>query len=353
MCRSDFRRSACGRLRSQLPDRESDSRHSPSWFFQTLVGRISALPGVEAASAGHVPFNPSGTTVVDLHFRGRPLAPVHPAAAVDAVSELFQHPSDSASEGTHVLRPGRRGLDAGGGRRSCLRRRLLCRRRCDRKFVAKEMRRRKRCTRLWAWSATWQSARSGSLHSRRCPCRPCRMDNRQHISIVREAPGQDVTATVRQQLREMDPDVALFDVETMADRVSRSVRLRRFVAGLLNIFAAMGLLIAARRTVRNTGSRGPTAAPRNRNQARAREHTPPASADALRFAACWWLGRAPAGHGARNRRGSDDERLPFWNGPARHANGCDHAARIRRVDRSRFVDSDGARGTDRCAGGSS
>jgi putative ABC transport system permease protein len=63
--------------------------------------------------------------------------------------------------------------------------------------------------------------------------------------VVREAPGQEVTGAVRDMLREMDASVALFDVETMAGRVSHSVRLRRFVAWLLNSFAVAGLVLAA------------------------------------------------------------------------------------------------------------
>ncbi|HEY7791217.1 MAG TPA: FtsX-like permease family protein, partial [Vicinamibacterales bacterium] len=63
--------------------------------------------------------------------------------------------------------------------------------------------------------------------------------------VAREAPGQDVTAMVRAQVRAMDPTVALFDVSPMSDRVASSIRLRRFVAWLLNGFAAMGLLLAA------------------------------------------------------------------------------------------------------------
>ena len=229
----------------QLPDRESDSRHSPSWFFQTLVGRISALPGVEAASAGHVPFNPSGTTVVDLHFRGRPLAPVHPAAAVHAVlpnyfttlripllkGHTFSDQDGAASTPAAVVDRAFAddyfaGDDAIG------------------KFVARDAAPEK----MYEIVGVVGNVAIGEIGQ---PPQPqmyvSALQDGQSATylIVREAPGQDVTATVRQQLREMDPDVALFDVETMADRVSRSVRLRRFVAGLLNIFAAMGLLIAA------------------------------------------------------------------------------------------------------------
>lgn len=63
--------------------------------------------------------------------------------------------------------------------------------------------------------------------------------------VVREAPGHDVTAMVREQLRQMDPNVALFNVDTLAGRVARSVRLRRFVAWILDSFAGVGLLLAA------------------------------------------------------------------------------------------------------------
>src|SRR5262249_35532113 len=63
--------------------------------------------------------------------------------------------------------------------------------------------------------------------------------------VVREAPGQDVTAMVRDELRAMDAGVALFDVDTMEARVARTVRVQRFVAWLLDSFAGVGLLLAA------------------------------------------------------------------------------------------------------------
>jgi MacB-like periplasmic core domain len=65
----------------QLPDRGA----SASWFFQTLTSRIAALPGVESASAGLIPFNPSGVRIVDLYFSGKPVPSVRPAAALNIV----------------------------------------------------------------------------------------------------------------------------------------------------------------------------------------------------------------------------------------------------------------------------
>jgi putative ABC transport system permease protein len=53
-----------------------------------------------------------------------------------------------------------------------------------------------------------------------------------------------ITPGVRDALRSMDNTVALFDIETMSARVQDSVKLRRFVAWLLNSFALVGLLLA-------------------------------------------------------------------------------------------------------------
>jgi ABC-type antimicrobial peptide transport system permease subunit len=50
---------------------------------------------------------------------------------------------------------------------------------------------------------------------------------------------------VRDQLREMDANVALFDVGAMDARVARTVRVRRFVAWLVGSFAIVGVLLAA------------------------------------------------------------------------------------------------------------
>jgi ABC-type lipoprotein release transport system permease subunit len=54
-----------------------------------------------------------------------------------------------------------------------------------------------------------------------------------------------VTSAVREILRRQDPVVALFDIETMPQRIMDSVKLRRFVAWLLNSFALGGAVLAA------------------------------------------------------------------------------------------------------------
>jgi predicted lysophospholipase L1 biosynthesis ABC-type transport system permease subunit len=63
--------------------------------------------------------------------------------------------------------------------------------------------------------------------------------------VVRQAGQTDVTTAARQILYQQDPTVALFDVETMPVRIMDSVKLRRFVAWLLNSFALVGMILAA------------------------------------------------------------------------------------------------------------
>ena len=63
--------------------------------------------------------------------------------------------------------------------------------------------------------------------------------------VARTSGNADITSSVRDILRNMDSSVALFDVESMSARVQDSIKLRRFVAWMLNGFALVGLLLAA------------------------------------------------------------------------------------------------------------
>ncbi|MFZ0638229.1 MAG: FtsX-like permease family protein [Candidatus Acidiferrales bacterium] len=63
--------------------------------------------------------------------------------------------------------------------------------------------------------------------------------------VARTKGDTDITSSVRDTLRSMDNTVALFDVETMPARILDSVKLRRFVAWLLDSFALAGVLLAA------------------------------------------------------------------------------------------------------------
>jgi predicted permease len=53
-----------------------------------------------------------------------------------------------------------------------------------------------------------------------------------------------LAATVRREFRELDPDLPLYKVRTMAERVAESLARRRFVLLLLSVFAAVALGLA-------------------------------------------------------------------------------------------------------------
>ena len=63
--------------------------------------------------------------------------------------------------------------------------------------------------------------------------------------VARVTAETNITASVREILHQEDAAVALFDVETMPQRISDSVKLRRFVAWLLHSFAFAGMALAA------------------------------------------------------------------------------------------------------------
>jgi putative ABC transport system permease protein len=54
-----------------------------------------------------------------------------------------------------------------------------------------------------------------------------------------------LTGAIREALREVDPNQPMFDVKTMEERVLESLGPRRVVAGLLSLFGALALTLAA------------------------------------------------------------------------------------------------------------
>jgi len=229
----------------QLPDRGSSSGASASLFFQTLTTRISALPGVESASAGAIPFNPSGTRIVDLHFPGRPVPSVRPAAALNIVLPNYfstlRIPFQAGRGFSEEDGPTTSGIAV-----------------IDRAFARTYFPNGEAIGRLVSTHATKEKPYMivgivGSVANDRLGEAPVptlylsQLQSGQSATylVVREAPGQDVTAAVRDELRAMDSNVALFDIEHMVARVSHAVRVRRFVAWLVNGFAVVGLVLAA------------------------------------------------------------------------------------------------------------
>ena len=62
--------------------------------------------------------------------------------------------------------------------------------------------------------------------------------------VLRTSGNLDPTAAVRRAITKLDPTAALYDVQSMDERVAASLKMRRFIAFLLNTLASMGLLLS-------------------------------------------------------------------------------------------------------------
>lgn len=227
----------------QLPQRH-DANASSS-FFEDLTRRISALPGIESASAGNIPFSPDGMWTADLYFPGRPMPAARPAAAFDIVLPGYFNTLKIPLLMGRTFSP----EDGANTRAVAV---------VNQAFVRKYFSPEEPLGKLVANNGTQDKPYTiigvvGNVAGLQldAPTRPeiylsqLQFGQSAAFLVVREAPGQDVTQAVRDTLRNMDSTVALFDVETMPARILDSVKLRRFVAWLLDSFALVGVLLAA------------------------------------------------------------------------------------------------------------
>lgn len=231
-----------------LPERMHDNRLTGdsvySRFFQEFAGRVSKLPGVKSASASVVlPFSSSGWTA-DLYFPGRPASAIRPAAQYAVVLpgyiETMKIPllqgrllneHDNASSPWVAL--------------------------VDDSFVEKYLPEQNPIGTFvannGARSKPYQivgvvgHVATRDLAERQHPqiyIPALQHPNSSMFIVARTKGNTDITSAVRDTLRSMNSAVALFDVETMPARILGSVKLRRFVAWLLNSFAFAGVLLA-------------------------------------------------------------------------------------------------------------
>ena len=228
-----------------LPNSRYASSASRTAFFQDFVSRISAVPGVESASAGVVvPFSSAGW-IADLYFPGRPEGAVRPAARFNIVlpgyletmkiplveGRTFSQQDNATSpiaaivdrEFVHRYFPGEDPIG---------------------RLVANNAVKNKPYT-IVGVAATVSSRDLAAAPPPEIYLSELQLANSSMYAVARAAPNADVTSAAREALRQMDNEVALFDIETMSARVLDSVKLRRFVAWLINSFAFVGLFLAA------------------------------------------------------------------------------------------------------------
>jgi predicted permease len=228
-----------------LPRKHDSTSESHATFFSALIERMSAVPGVESVSAGmSLPFSSGGYTA-DMYTPGHAEAGMRPAARVDIVlpnyfetlripllkGRTFTSHDDASSAAVVVV---------------------------NEEFAHKYFPRQDPVGELVANNCCHDKLATiagvvGNVATRDlgAPPRPqiywpeLQLPNSTMFLVVREAGQTDVTSAVREILRQQEPSVALFDVETLPARIADSVKLRRFVAWLLNSFALVGMGLAA------------------------------------------------------------------------------------------------------------
>lgn len=229
----------------QLPERSYSASASHASFFRNLVDRITALPGVESASAGiSLPFS-SGGYAADMYIPGRSEPAVRPAARVDQVlPRYFETLKIPLLKGRTFARQD----DANAYPVVVI----------DEEFSRQYFPGEDPIGKLLANNCCHDQPSAvvgvvGNVATRElgAPRRPqiywpqLQRPNSAMFLVVRQAGQTDVTAAVRELLRQQDASVALFDVETLPARILDSVKLRRFVAWLLDSFALIGMILAA------------------------------------------------------------------------------------------------------------
>ena len=66
-----------------------------------------------------------------------------------------------------------------------------------------------------------------------------------HLALQTERDNPQLVAAIRRTLQQVDPEMPLFDVKTMTERLAASLRMQRAAMALCLIFAGMALLLAA------------------------------------------------------------------------------------------------------------
>ena len=207
-------------------------------FFQELVRRISALPGVESASAvNSLPFSSGGATV-EFDFPEQPKTPVRPSARVNVVLPgYFETMKIPLIEGRTFTEQ-----DIGKSPSVDI---------VTKAFVKKYFPGKDPIGQLVSYDGTNRivgvvgDVLNRNLGERHQPEIYLTGSYSGMFLVARTFNDAAITAGVRSALESMDKSVALFDVETMSERVQDSLRMRRFVAWLLNGFAFTGLFLAA------------------------------------------------------------------------------------------------------------
>ncbi len=218
-----------------------------SWntrFFEPLLEELASLPGVEAASAaGAIPFNPSGVWTEELNLPERPKTNPPPAAQISiAFPGYFEAIGIPLLRGRTFTNRDRAGAPLVA---------LIDEELAHRYFPGEDP-----IGKLIGSAGPGTPAQIigvvGSVHNSGLggPREPevyvPELQERSSSTylVLRTNDDVDPSGAVRKIIAKLDAGVALYDVQTMDERVAESLQLRRFVAFLLNGLAVAGLVLA-------------------------------------------------------------------------------------------------------------
>jgi putative ABC transport system permease protein len=218
-----------------------------SWntkFFEPLLAELASLPGVEAASgANAIPFNPSGVWTEELQLPERPKSNPPPEAQISITFPgYFEAIGIPLLKGRTFTNRDRTGSPLVAVIDEALARRY---------FPGEEP-----VGKLIGSGGAGTPARIigvvGNVHNSDLggPQEPevyyPELQERTESTylVLRTKGDVDPTVAVRKAIATFDPGVALYDVRPMDERVAASLKLRRFVAFLLNGLAITGMVLA-------------------------------------------------------------------------------------------------------------
>jgi predicted permease len=220
---------------------------SQSWntrFFGPLLARLQSVAEVEtASSANAIPFNPSGVWTEELQLPDRLKTNPPPQAQIGvALPDYFETMKIPVLRGRTFTERDRAGSPPVAVIDQELARRYFPSEEPVGKLIASGgMGTPARIIGVVG------SVRNSDLGGPREPevYYPELQERSESMYFVLRTKGDtDPTAAVRQAIAALNPEVALYDVRPMDQRVAASLKLRRFIALLLNGFAFAGMLLA-------------------------------------------------------------------------------------------------------------
>ena len=238
-------------MRVLLPGKTYDTLPKIANFARQLESRAAALPGVRAAALGNAV--PLDGTSFWLSFVVRGSAPVRPSDQPSASVRIVT-PNYFSVLGTPLLR----GRAFAADDRANAPRVAIVNQTFVKRFMANEDPIGKYVEIGWTIDGVRQGGqivgvvgdvRDDALNADVDPTFYVPFDQTpvEGIAITARtaAPPASITSALRGVVRDLDPTLPVYDVQTMEQHVAASVSRQRFYATLLGVFAAVALVLAA------------------------------------------------------------------------------------------------------------